>query len=72
VCDLCGSWARPQLIAVGTKTGAPTPNMLAVLTVTASREPRASDLGVREAAADSPVVPLPPIAGTAYPRPHPY
>jgi hypothetical protein len=45
---------------VGTKTG--VPSLLAVLAVTDGREPLASDLGVREAAADSPVLPLPPIA----------
>jgi hypothetical protein len=70
-CVICvRSWARLQVVAVGTKTGAPTMNVLAVLAITESRQPHASDLGVREAAADSPVGPLPPIAGTAYPSPH--
>ena len=61
-CDLCSSLARLQVIAVSTTTGAPTPNVLAVLAITDGREPLASDLGVREAAVDSPVLPLPPIA----------
>jgi hypothetical protein len=61
-CGLCSSWARPQVVAVGTTTGAPTPNVLAALAITDGREPLASDLGVREAAADSPVLPLAPIA----------
>ena len=65
VCSL----ARLQVIAVSTTTGAPTPNVLAVLAITNGREPLASDLGVREAALDSPVLPLPP---TAYPSLHPY
>jgi hypothetical protein len=52
---------------VGTKAGAPTPNTLAVLAITESREPLASDLGVGEAAADSPVLPLPPIAWDGLP-----
>ena len=53
VCSL----ALLQVIAVSTTTGAPTPNVLAVLAITDGREPLASDLGVREAAADSPVLP---------------
>ena len=47
---------------MGTKTGAPTPNVLAVLAITESRQPLVSDLGDPEAAADSQVLPLPPIA----------
>jgi hypothetical protein len=60
--DLCSSWARLQVVAVGTTTGKPTPNVLAALAITDGREPHASDLGLREAAADSPVLPLAPIA----------
>ena len=52
---------------MGTKAGAPTPNTLAVLAITESREPLASDLGVGEAAAGSPVLPLPPIANDGLP-----
>jgi hypothetical protein len=52
---------------VGTKAGAPTPNTLAALAVTDGRQPLASDLGVREAAADSQVLPLPPIAWDGVP-----
>ena len=44
---------------MGTKTGAPS--MLAALAITDGRQPLASDLGVPEAAADSPVLPLRPI-----------
>ncbi len=44
---------------MGTTMG--TPNVLAALATADGREPLASDLGVREAAADSPVLPLPPI-----------
>ncbi len=61
------SWARPQVVAVGTTTGAPTPNTLAALATADGREPLASDLGVREAAADSQVLPLPPIANDGLP-----
>jgi hypothetical protein len=52
---------------VGTTTGAPTPNTLAVLAITDGRQPLASDLGVPEAAADSSVLPLPPIAWDGLP-----
>jgi hypothetical protein len=58
VCDLCSSWARLQVIAVGTTTDTPTPDTLAALAITDGRQPLAFDLGVRVAAADSPVVPL--------------
>jgi hypothetical protein len=52
---------------VGTTTGAPTPNAIAALAITDGRQPLASDLGVPEAAADSPVLPLPPIAWDGLP-----
>ena len=67
LCELCGSWARLQVVAVGTETDTPTPNTLAALAVTESDQPHAWDLGVREAAADSPVGPLPPIAWDGLP-----
>ena len=66
-CDLCSSWARPQVVDVGTTTGAPKPSTLAALAITDGRQPLASDLGVPEAAADSPVLPLPPIARDGVP-----
>ncbi len=66
-CGLCRSWARLQVIAVGTTTGAPTPNVLAALAITDGPEPLTSALGEPEAAADSPVLPLLPIAWDGLP-----
>jgi hypothetical protein len=66
-CGLCSSWACLQVVAVGTTTGAPTPNVIAALAITDGHQPLASDLGVPEAAADSSVLPLPPIAWDGLP-----